>query len=318
MKSLLTILISVLFLGTIWAQQEAHNTQFMYYKLGYNPGYAGSQEAPCFTGIYRKQWLGLEGSPELQILTFNMPLVNQRVGLGATVSRFAIGITEQVTANLVYAYRIRMGRGYLGLGLEGSVRSLTNNFQDNRIKATQPIELDGSIPLEQQQKFLLNFGAGAYYQGETFFVGLSIPRFLTNNIDFADGGTTTISREIRHLYLMGGFSIPLNETLSLQPQVLLKYVQNAPLDADINLSLSISNRYMAGITYRLGGSSVSGTGESLDVLLAAQLSEKFLLGVSYDLTLSEIKEYSTGSIELALRYCLGKPEGEEYVNPRFF
>ena len=274
----------ILFLGAafLWtqigfAQQEAHNTQFMYNKLSYNPGFAGSMEAPCITGIYRSQWLGLEGAPQTQILTFNTPLSNQRIGLGATLARHTVGISEVINLDAAYAYRFRLGRGYLGIGVAGSVRSLAVNFQDDRLVATQPIDLDPSIPGDQQQKFLLNFGAGAYYLGEKFYLGVSAPRLLQNNIDFADE-SAVLSREIQHFYMMAGLSIRLSDNMELQPQFLLKYVDNAPLDADANLSLSILEKYVVGVTYRLGGSTVSGFGESIDIILAGQISDNLLLG----------------------------------------
>ena len=301
----------------LMAQQEPHNTQFMYNKLNYNPGFAGSKEVPCLTAIYRNQWLGIEGAPQLQILSFSLPVANQRVGLGVNLSRHTIGISESITADGIYAYRIRMGRGYLGMGVQGSFRSLTNNYQDSRLIGTQNIQVDQSIPGNQQQKFVFNAGAGLYYEGEYFYVGFSVPRLLENNIDFADTDLT-ISTEVRHYYFMGGASFGLGDLVRLQPQVLLRYVDNAPLDADVNLSLLMDGTYVAGLTYRMGGSTISGVGESIDVLLAAQFTGNFLVGLSYDITLSDLRNHNSGSIEVLLRYCFGRPEGREYINPRFF
>jgi len=145
-----------------------------------------------------------------------------------------------------------------------------------------------------------------------------VPRILENNIDFTSPVDVQISKEIPHAFLMGGASFELNDQMSLQPQILLKYVNNAPLDADINASLNILNKYLLGLTYRLGGSSVTGFGESMDIIIAAQLSPKLLFSVSYDLTLSDLKDFNSGSVEAMFRYSFGPGEAEEYVNPRFF
>ncbi|MBR9921446.1 MAG: type IX secretion system membrane protein PorP/SprF [Bacteroidetes bacterium] len=317
MRSIFTLAIMLCLSFPLLGQQQAQYTQFMYYKLGYNPGYAGSNESPCLTGIHRSQWLGLEGAPQTQILSYSMPLMNQRVGVGANLQRESVGITENITFSGIYAYRFRLGRGYLSMGLQGSIRSLRMDFGDDRLIATQPITADPGIPAGMQQKFLFNAGAGVYYSGEQFYVGFSVPRIIDNNIDF---GNTSIevSREFRHYYFMGGVSIPLGDNTSLQPQILVKYVNNAPLDGDFNLTLNILNKYMIGTTYRLGGSSVTGFGESIDILLAAQIAKNLLLGVSYDITLSDLKDYNTGSIEIVLRYCFNQAEGNEFINPRFF
>ncbi len=315
MKNIIsTTVILFAVLTAVSAQQQPHNTQFMYYKLGYNPGYAGSQEAPCVTCIYRQQWLGLDGAPSMQVATFNMPLANQRVGIGANLYRHTIGISTMVNLDGAYAYRVRLGNGMLGMGLQASIRSLQHDFV--KTVATSKNE-DPSIPGNVRDKLLFNFGLGMYYSSEKFYFGLSAPRLLQNNLDYSS--EAVISREVQHVYLMGGFIVPLSENLKLQPQALVKYVPGAPVSFDANASLHIQNRYVAGLTYRLGGSEGDNVGESLDLLLSARLSNQFMLGVSYDFTLSDIKSYTSGSIEASLHFCFGKiTEGKEYINPRFF
>ena len=117
---------------------------------------------------------------------------------------------------------------------------------------------------------------------------------------------------------MGGFVFNISDNVQLQPQVLLKYVEGAPFDADANLSLILLERYMLGVSYRLGGSKSSGVGESVDIILGAQISDSFFFSFGYDITMSELKDYNDGTIEAMIRYCFGKPEGEEFLNPRFF
>ena len=317
MKNIFTaLLLTAVAFSAAKAQQQPHNTQFMYYKLGYNPAYAGSQASPCISCIYRQQWLGLDGAPSTQILSFNMPLSNHRVGVGGNLYRHTIGITNIYNLDGVYAYRARMGKGMLGIGIQASIRSMEHDFQ--KTTATEPKDNDSSIPTGQVDKFLFNFGTGIYYHSENLYLGLSVPRMLENNIDFSSSDVF-VSREVQHVYLMGGFVVPLGESLKLQPQALFKYVAKAPVDLDGNVNLIIQDRYIVGATYRLGGDKISGAGESVDVLLAAQLTSHLIFGVSYDITLSDIKDYSSGSIEASLHYCIGKATpGKEYVNPRFF
>ncbi len=299
-----------------WGQQEEQFTQFMYYKMGFNPGYAGSNEAPCISILARNQWLGIEGAPETQLLTFNMPLFNQRVGIGATVSRHTIGLTQRVTAEAVYAYRIRVGRGTLGLGLQGSIRLIRSNFND--AESTEPRENDVAIPVGIQSKYVPNFGAGIYYGSKRFFFGISAPRFLQNNIDLADGDGV-LSKEVTHLYVMGGTLLDLSETVQLQPQLLLKYVKGAPFDGDVNFNFIFSEKFTTGLSYRLGGSKESGIGESVSLVFGVQINDDILFGVSYDYTLSKLRDHNSGSIEAMLRYCIGgRSKGDEFVNPRFF
>ena len=297
------------------AQQDEQFTQFMYHKLGFNPAYAGMQETPTFTALVRQQWLGLEGAPQSQLLTFNMPLTASGIGLGANVSRHSIGATERLTADISYCYRFNLGRGgRMGIGLSSSVRMLRINFDET--ESTQP--RDGDPAAGMQSKMVPNFGAGIYYSNQTFYVGFSAPRLLTNNIDFAEEGTV-ISREVPHYYLMGGILVRLGGKVQMQPQAILKYVEGAPFDADINLNFIFSETVYSGVSYRLGGSSSTGVGEAGSLLLGMQFSDRFMFGLSYDMTLSELRSYSSGSMEVVVRYGIGgRSRGDEILSPRFF
>ncbi len=318
MKNVLLTAVLLLFMVSAYAQQEQQYTQFMYNKLAYNPAYAGSNNTACITGLYRNQWLGIEGAPQTQLLSFNAPINNNRVGVGLNLNRNTVGISERWTVDGAYAYRVPMGRGYLGLGLQASVRYMSNNYNDPRLIANTDIGGDGSIPTGLQDKFVPNFGVGAYYNTEKFYLGVSLPRLLLNNIDFNDL-SGQIGEEVHHIYFMSGIRIGLTEKIDVQPQLLLKYATNSPFDADLNLSFIYNDRLTAGVSYRVGGSSIN-SGESIDFLVGAQINEHILLGLAYDATLSELKEQADGTIELVLRYCLGGngEKKEDFVNPRFF
>ncbi len=314
MKNLLLLILLACFSTALFAQQEEQYTQFMHYKLGLNPAYAGKDGAPSLSALVRSQWLGIDGAPQTQLITFNTPLMNNRAGVGATVTRQTIGVTENYTVDGNYAYHLRLGRGYLGIGIQASVRLMRVDFAE--LTGTQPIDTDGAIPASYQSKYVPNFGAGLYYTGKNMYVGLSVPRLMASNIDLASSNS---NEEVQHLYLMGGVKFSLSEKIQLQPQLLLKYVAGTPFDGDVNLSLVFSEKITTGVSYRLGGSKESSIGESVSVLFGAQISERLMLGASYDLTLSKLKNYNTGSIEVVIRYFFGGGAEEGgFVNPRFF
>lgn len=317
MKKLFTLAILSMLAWSLMAQQDDQFTQFMYYKQGLNPGAAGSLPGLAFTGIVRSQWLGFEGAPETQGLSFSLPVLNNRVGVGANIVRQTIGVTENFTLEGAYAYRIRVPRGHLSLGLMASVRLIRTDY--TQVEGTQPISQDNAIPVGLQSKYVPNFGAGIYYEAPHFYLGASIPRLLTSNIDLADAAGT-ISREVPHFYLMGGVLLNVGDNVKIQPQVLFKYVSSAPFDADANINLIFADRVTTGVSYRLGGSSRSGVGESAAFLLGIQLSEKLNFGLSYDITMSELRRYNNGTVEGVIRYFVGgkQKEDAEVVTPRFF
>lgn len=305
------------------AQQEAQYTQFMYNKLSYNPAYAGSLDAICATAIVRNQWLGLEGSPESQVFNIDAALPDNRIGIGLNVARSTIGISTNYNADLSYAYRVPLGKGNIGVGLQGSIRSFNADYNDERLISTQGMVIDASIPAGMQNKLTPNFGAGVYYKEDKLYLGFSVPRLLENNIDFSEDATI-ISQSIRHFYLMGGYVFDVNEKVQIQPQALVKYAENTPLDVDLNVNAIFMNKYMVGASYRVGGSTRGVPAESIDILFSMQINKNVLFGIAYDVTVSEIRDYSSGSIEAMVRYCFKRKKSNEaevegdYLNPRFF
>ncbi|HMQ47441.1 MAG TPA: type IX secretion system membrane protein PorP/SprF [Saprospiraceae bacterium] len=318
MKHIYLLGLILLFPLFAFSQQEDQFTQFMHYKLGFNPAYAGSTGGTRITAMGRQQWIGIEGAPQTQLITFNMAaLDSKKLGIGASLIRSTIGVSSRYTLEGNYVYRFELGNGYLGLGLSASVRMLQANF--SQLTATDPIDTDSAIPTGIQSRFVPNFGAGFYYNTQNFYLGFSAPRLLTNSIDLAESGDV-LSREVPHFYGMTGFVIRIKEEdIKMQPHLLLKYVQGAPFDADFNLSFTFMNKFTTGVSYRIGGSKSTSIGEAISALVSAQVSNNILLGLAYDITLSDLKEYNSGSAEVFIHYIIGgEPEGEIFENPRFF
>lgn len=318
MRILISLTLMFSLLTGAFAQQEEQYTQFMHYKLGLNPAYAGSSGGISFAGLVRSQWLGLEGAPETQLVSFSMPAWNQNIGLGANILRQTIGVTSNYSLEAAYSYRIRAPRGFINAGLQTSARMIRTDF--SKLRGTQPIEEDPTVPGTIQSRLVPNFGAGLYYYTDNFYMGISVPRLLQNNIDLSDDGGT-ISREVRHAYLMTGFVVNLGGNTKLQPQTLFKYVKSAPFDADFNLSLIFFDRFVTGVSYRTGGSKERGVGESVSFMFSSQIGSKMMFGLSYDATLSDLRRYTSGTVEGVVRFFFaGKPlpGGDAVDDPLFF
>lgn len=293
------------------AQQEQMYTQFMYNKLTYNPGSAGNFESPTLTVVDRHQWLGFEGAPTVQVLSYTQPILNGRVGLGGTLTHQSIGITRTITFEFSYAYRIPFKRGHLGIGVQPSLRHLAQNWNDKDIVAAQTGD-NFLSPDGRNSKILVNCGFGIFYTGYKWFAGVAVPRLIPNNISFADVGDKN-SRQVAHFNAMAGVTFELTDDLDIIPQMLIRYAKGAPLDADVNGTLCYKNKFYGGLTYRMGG---SGLGESGDILLGLQANKKIFVGLSYDLSLSRLRTQQAGSIELAMRWWFNPPEGVVGVVPK--
>lgn len=314
-KATYLLLIALLTLTTkLWSQQESHYTQFMYNKLYLNPAYAGAEGYGSFVGIYRNQWIGFEGAPVSQVVSFNTPFVGRRVGFGIVLNHDKIGIMNNFNGALSYSYSlVETENASLRIGLQGTAKYFRVDFSDPALEIDDIN--DPSIAANQTTNDMYwNFGTGLYLEVNNFFFGASAPKLIENVFSFNPTAGDDRAAERRHFYLMTGFSLPVSTQTSVKTAVLAKYVQHAPLDVDINLALEFQRRFSAGLSYRIGG---DGFGDSVDFLVFGQINPMFGLGLAYDYTLSDLRSANSGSIEALLRVDLIQGS-EKLKNPRFF
>jgi len=314
-KYLKVLMLVVLVVAGASAQQDNLYTQFMYNKLGINPAYAGNDDALCITGIIRDQWTGFDGSPKAQSLSVNFPSFG-KVGLGINISRHTIGVNEKMTIEGIYAYRFKIKGGNLSMGMSFSGRSYKKDFADPRLNIIRPFGEDEAIDHGIYKTSVFNLGFGAYYSNNRFYIGAAVPRLMRADIDVKVGERKSF--EVRHVYLMSGGAMDIRKNLVLMPQILFRWAENSPYNLDLNLGFLFYDKFYAATTLRTGGISDNWF-ESVDFLLGFHISNKLFLATAYDVTLSPLRKYENGSIELLLQYCFGKDDKSiRVINPRFF
>jgi len=301
-------------------QRNTQFTQFMPNKLWINPGYAGSHNLGVITGIARDQWVGLNGAPSSQGISFHTPLANNRVGAGINLAFDEIGPTNSMFISGQYAYRVPLKKGTLGLGLNASISSMSINFSE--LQGIQVV--DNNIPGGSRSKLQPNFGFGAYYQSSKFFGGVSMPFLFRNELTLVDDDNTlTYSKQDVSMYAMAGMVFKISDKVSAKPSIMVKYDRNSPLDLDIHGSLIFFDRLWTGLSYRVGTGEIY-TSESIDFVVQYQFTNALRMGLAYDYTLTDLQTVQDGSFEILLQYAFEikykKKDkiSESITNPRFF
>jgi len=315
LKSLKFLILFIVSITGLNAQQDNLYTQFMYNKLGLNPAYAGNDDALCLTGIVRDQWAGLEGSPKSQALSVNFPSFG-KVGLGLNISRNTIGVSEKMTIEGIYAYRFKVKNGSLSMGMSFSGRYYKKDFADPYLKIIRSFEEDQAIDHGLYKTTVFNIGYGIYYSSNRFYIGASVPRLMRANIDVKSGEKKSF--EVRHVYLMSGGAMDIRRNIVMMPQILFRWAENSPYNLDLNLGFMFYEKFYIASTLRTGGSADNWF-ESIDFLLGLNISKNLFLATAYDVTVSPLRKYENGSLELLLQYCFGKDKkAVRVINPRFF
>lgn len=286
----------------VQAQQESQYTQYMYNTITVNPAYAGSRGMLSMSGIYRTQWIGLEGAPETMAFSLNSPVGIRGVGIGLSFNSDKIGPATESLLTADFSYTIQTSeRTKLSFGIKAGFNSLDvdmNKLNPEYINDPQLTDVNRMAPV---------FGAGVYLHSDKWYVGLSVPSFLeTEHYDDVQVSAVT---EKAHVYLIVGYVFDLNPMLKFKPAVLTKAVSGSPLAVDVSANFLYNERFTLGAAYRLDA--------GVSALVGFQITDQLMLGYAYDYDTTDLGNYNAGSHEIFLRFELGRLV-RGVMNPRFF
>jgi type IX secretion system PorP/SprF family membrane protein len=303
---LLSALALMFFSMSANGQQEPMYSQYMFNMLNINPAYAGSRGAISTVALYRNQWVGFPGAPRTTSFSFDMPLQNKKIGIGAQFYDDRIGIERTTGFNAMYAFRFQFaGSGTLSLGLQAGLL----NYQANYTEVNTYVPNDPAFS-SNVRGVLPAFAAGIYYNSDKFYVGFSAPALLKTKIKYNNAAeiASVTSRDL-HLFLTAGTVFDLNQDLALKPSMLIKAVSGAPVQMDLNVNLWLQNKIAIGASYR--------TGDAIVGLVEFQFNQQFRFGYAYDKTFSNLGTLVNGTHELMFRMEFGSP-AVRVTSPRYF
>jgi len=149
-------------------------------------------------------------------------------------------------------------------------------------------------------RFYPTIGAGLFLYGEdTWYLGTSIPNFLTDGI-YNDDVATIVEDKVQFNFI-GGYVFDLSESLKFKPAFLLNYISGSPLNSNVSANFLFNDRFTLGASYRFGNA-ISG-------LAGFQIGSGTFIGYSYDYNTNVLEQFNSGSHEVILKFYLGGREG---------
>ena len=287
------------------AQQDSQYTQYMYNTIAINPAYAGSRGALSVFGLYRTQWVGLDGAPETSTFSVNTPLSNSNLGLGVSLVNDKIGPTNENTLSADLSYTVPTSETFkLSFGIKA-----TANLFNLDINKLDP-ETQGDLQFQNlDNKITPNIGAGVYWHSDKAYIGLSVPNFIeTKRYDDDD---TAIFKDKINYYFMAGYVFNLDhlEYIKFKPALLTKMVQGAPLQVDVSGNFMFNDKFVIGLAYRWSA--------SLSAMAGFQVTDGLYIGYGYDHETTNLRRYNSGSHEIFLRFEFFN-NYNKMISPRFF
>ncbi|MFM1930900.1 MAG: hypothetical protein RL226_203 [Bacteroidota bacterium] len=297
LKNVYFSLVLLLVFGTgASAQQLARRSQFINNTYLINPAVAGTKTYSPVYISYRNQWTGFENSPTTYFLSGHTKLPN-KIGVGGVLFKDdAGGKISRTGLEATGAYSFDLNNeDAVSFGLSAVVTQFAFDGTDVNVLDQNDQVLIGTR--ETAMNFDATFGMMVY--GKNYFFGFSIPQLIQTKLGI-EGFLEEKNENIRHYNFMGSYFYPLNDDFTFQPSVLAKFTGRTPVQMDVLLKSTWKELIWAGFTYRHSDALVFSSGVEW---------MNFSFAYSYDITISDAKNFSPHSHEVSLGYFIQSKRG---------
>ena len=305
MKNLFLIFFGILISLEVCSQQDPQYTQYMYNTMSVNSAYTGQRNVLSITGLYRTQWVGIDGAPKTLTFGIHSPLKNENLGIGLSIVSDQLGPIREDYIDLNFSYTIRLNElTELSFGLKGGLHNLSSDWTRGVIFQNTDLAFNENISL-----FSPTIGVGLYLHSTRGYLGLSLPNILTTK--HYDDYKGSLSSESLHFFLIGGYVFNIDNSIKLKPAFMVKAVSGSPIIADLSMNTMFNNRFVLGLAYRWD--------DSISGLTGLQVSDTLFIGYAYDYNNSMGNKYTGGTHEIMLRFELQEiTKRLKILSPRFF
>lgn len=294
MKNILIAALT-LFSCTAFAQQESQYSQYFLNNYIVNPAVAGVDDFIEVKLSARTQWVGLTDAPKTAYVTATVPLdkVHSRMSkvrkqeghsaIGGSVIAQNTGPLSMYSAYGSYAYHLPLGGGFmLSSGAALGVKQFT--VDQSRLNFGDQISDKVTANLTQTKP---DASVGFFLYNKRFYAGISAAQIFRNKLKLGDVGGSYLNR---HYFVSTGYRFTLNYDWDFIPSTMIKYVENAPVQIDINAKFKYQNLFWVGGSYRKL--------DSFSAFAGIVMMDIVEVGYCYDLTTSGLNRFSYGSHEI--------------------
>jgi len=311
MKKLVVAYLLGILTMNLMAQQDPKFSQNMFLTPLFNPGAAGSSDKICAIAAFRNQWTGLPDAPRVTTFSATMPfrLLGRTHGAGLNIMNDNIAFNNDFYLNASYAFRIDLGSGKLGIGVNLGLAnySISPTWNDADV---MEIQGDAAIPQNEGSYFGFDMGLGAFYNTEKMYAGVSVTHL--NQTTFNMVQESAEPSLVRHFYATAGYVFQLSNPMF---EIIPTFLIQSDLRSNhiyLNTNLRYNKRFWGGVSYTVTG--------ALTVLAGVEFQNGIMIGYSYDFELSPLLKYNSGSHEVTVRYCFDLSvdrSPEKYKSIRF-
>lgn len=303
-----------MFLGTMVAMaQDPHFSQFYANPLYLNPALTGSNIGPRYLLNYRNQWSSIPGFTTYAA-SFDQYYDKMQGGVGiqALSDNAGAGIFSLNRVSASYAHFLKLNNKW---SLRSGFRAAYGQYSVNASNWIFNDQLDAKLGLIRNtsteplytlginNRSYADFAAGFMAFSDNFYGGIAFDHVTTPNISIIRGGFTELPMKMTinagANFLMNKFAGTSKPATYISPNLI--YMNHGPF-SQLNLGAYVNREpFTAGIWYRQSGAN----GDAV-ILLGGIQTKNFRFGYSYDITVSRLRQATTGTHEISVGVMLDK------------
>ncbi len=293
-------LICVLYCQVAKAQSEPLFSGSFLMPSAVNPGAAGRSGLVDVTAAFRQQWIGFDGAPTQFFLAADAELsfLKNFHGIGVLAVQDKVGPVTALCLGGEYSFHIYLDKGMLGLGARFGAYNVKFGTSD---LYTSPADLPSGFHQESDEALsgaddsqtAFDAGLGAFYQSEASFMSLSILHLTAPELEMKSGAKMNV-RPVMNL----GAGRLLGKDVrqrSVEPRLALR-TDFASWQMEMWLNANFNPRFWLGLGARLQDALLASTG--------VRLKNGLDISYAYDLSLSKLRKYNSGSHEVVIHYSI--------------
>lgn len=229
----------------LMAQQETQFWLTSYQLNNVNPAMAGMSGGSELIVHSNSQWMVIDDAPRTFAFSYATQ-TNNKLGVGVNFVTDKVYVERQTQAFLDFSYTLQLSPDlFLQLGLKAG-----GNFYN---AAAQNLRSTGQNfdPAQQSiNTFKPNVGAGLYLKFKKYWLALSQPRLLNNNLDNSEW---VQAQDRIHTYLGMGSIFEIVEGWMLKPTLLMQNVKGLPAIFSYQVAVSFQEKIDFGLSHRSTG-----------------------------------------------------------------
>lgn len=296
------VLLASLFLfsliSTLTYSQDLQNfTQFYFNPSLLNASLVGVEGRPAMFVSYRKQWLGLTGSPTIANFSIQAPLIN-RVNIGLSLTSNKQGVINTSSALFAGGYTLPISENQsFRFGFSAGISSNVVDFE-----ALDPAFRASGDPLlgNLVQSNLQTIGSvGASYNGQTFHAGLSIPNLFQPSYLTTTSFGVPQFKPLESILIHASNRFYFNNNQNIfEPYLIYRFNNSLPSQIEVAGLLHLRNLVHIGASYKANF--------GISALGGFRLNKETAVGFSYTIQNIGENQLPNPTFEIHLGYLFGK------------